>query len=73
MKIKGKVVYQDLGTGFWGIEDDKGGQWRPVRMPEQLKYAGKEVEVTARRVQEDVSIFMWGTPIEIVSFETMTP
>lgn len=73
MTIKGTVVYQNLGMGFWGIEDAKGGQWRPVQMPEQLKYEGKQVEVTARKVKEDASIFMWGTPIEIVSFETMTP
>jgi hypothetical protein len=73
MKIKGKVVYQDLGLGFWGIEDNKGNQWRPVKMPEQLKHVGKEVQVTAREVDEDMSMFMWGTAIEITAFETLGP
>lgn len=73
LKIKGKVVYQNLGTGFWGIIDEKGNEWRPVNMPEQLKYEGKEVTVEIREVDEDVSIFMWGTPVKITSFQTMTP
>ena len=68
--ITGTVKYQDLATGFWGIVDDKGGEWRPVNMPEQLKIEGKKVSIKARKVQEDFSIFMWGTPVEIVSFHT---
>ena len=73
MKIKGKVVYQNLEMGFWGIEDAKGNQWRPIHMPEQLKYEGKEVMIKARKVDEDVSFIMWGTPIEVISFETLGP
>ena len=73
LTITGKVRYQNLGTGFWGIIDNKGGEWRPVNMPEQLKYEGKEVTVEARIVDEEVSIFMWGTPVKITSFQTMTP
>lgn len=72
-RIKGKVVYQDLSGGFWGIVDEKGNEWRPVKMPEQLKYKGKEVEVVVQEVEEGASIFMWGTPVKIVSFQTMTP
>lgn len=71
--IKGKVVYQNLGTGFWGIIDHAGREWRPVNMPEQLKYEGRSVSVSAKEVEDEVSIFMWGTPIKIVSFQTVTP
>ncbi|MCB0571717.1 MAG: hypothetical protein KDC66_18235 [Phaeodactylibacter sp.] len=73
IKIKGKVVYQNLGTGFWGIVGDDGREWRPVTMPEQLKHEGKTIEVEATEVEEDVSIFMWGTPIRVTSFQTMMP
>ena len=73
MKIKGKVVYQNLGMGFWGIEDTKGNQWRPVQMPEQLKHEGKEVQIQARKVEDEASMFMWGTPIKVISFETLGP
>lgn len=73
MKIKGKVVYQDLGLGFWGIVDEKGQEWRPVNMPEQLKHKGKVVSITASKVEDDMSMFMWGTAIKIDSFETLGP
>lgn len=73
IKIDGKVVYQNLGTGFWGIEDNKGNQWRPVNMPEQIKYEGKQVKIVATEVDEDMSIFMWGTPVKVISFNTMMP
>jgi hypothetical protein len=69
-KIKGKVAYQNLATGFWGIIDEKGGEWRPVNMPEQLKVEGKQVTVTVEEVDEGMSIFMWGEPVRIVSFNT---
>jgi len=68
--ITGTVTYQNLGTGFWGIIDEKGNEWRPVHMPEQLKQEGKKVTVTIREVEEGMSIFMWGTPVEVVGFHT---
>jgi hypothetical protein len=67
--IHGTVSFQHLGTGFWGIIDEHGREWRPVNMPEQLKKAGKSVDVTVKEVDE-MSIFMWGTPVEIVKFNT---
>ncbi|MCB0555282.1 MAG: hypothetical protein KDD02_17175 [Phaeodactylibacter sp.] len=73
IKIKGKVVYQKLGTGFWGIIGEDGREWRPVKMPEQLKYEGKTIEVEAAEVDEEASIFMWGTPVRITSFQTLMP
>jgi hypothetical protein len=69
-KIKGTVHYQSLGPGFWGIEDNKGGQWRPVEMPEALQHEGLAVIVRAKVLKDEVSIFMWGQAIEIVNFET---
>ncbi|MEM1322931.1 MAG: hypothetical protein AAGG75_21885 [Bacteroidota bacterium] len=71
--IKGKVVFEHIGPGCWGIVDTKGQQWRPVNMPEQIKYVGADVEVVIRKVEEMASIFMWGTPVEIVRFHTLAP
>lgn len=68
MKIKGKVVYQNIEGGLWGIEDAKGNQYRPVNMPAALQEKGKNVEIVAKEVDE-MSVFMWGIPIKIVSFE----
>lgn len=73
MKIKGKVVYQKLEGGFWGVVGEDGREWRPVNMPEQLKQEGKEVDLKVKEVDEEMSIFMWGTPVRILSFQTFTP
>lgn len=69
-KITGTVSYEQLGTGFWGITDSSGNQWRPVRMPDQLKVRGAKVSCTVRIIEDEVSIFMWGTPVEIIAFQT---
>ena len=71
-KITGKIVYQNLEMGFWGIIDDDGNQYRPVQMPEQLKHDGRRVTVTIEEADEEASIFMWGTPVKILSFETLS-
>ncbi|TAK36048.1 MAG: hypothetical protein EPO28_13840 [Saprospiraceae bacterium] len=69
-RITGKVTWQNLGTGFWGIVDSKGREWRPINMPEQLKKEGKQATITIREVDEGASIFMWGTAVEVTGFGT---
>ena len=64
------MTYQPINGGFWGIIDDKGEYWRPVHCPDQLKIDGKKVTVKLREVEEGFSMFMWGTPVEVVSFST---
>ena len=68
MTIKGTVVYQNLGPGFWGIVDQGGKQWRPVEMPKALQNEGKQVVAKVEKMPDGVSIFMWGTPVRIISF-----
>lgn len=69
MEIKGKVVYQNVATGFWGIVDNNNGKWRVTNMPSQLQKEGLQVTVTAEKVEESFSIFMWGKPIKIMNYE----
>jgi hypothetical protein len=71
--ITGTISYQNLGTGFWGITDSKGNEWRPIHMPDQLKVKGATVTCTIRLIEDEVSIFMWGQPVEIISFQTPHP
>jgi hypothetical protein len=68
--IKGTVVYKNIGPGCWGIVDEKGGEWRPVDFPEQLKKEGRVVTVRIKEVNEAFSIFMWGKAVEVVGFYT---
>lgn len=71
MTIKGKVVHKNLATGFWGIIGQDGSEWRPVNMPAELQTEGLNVEVKAEKVEDGFSIFMWGKPIRIKSFQKL--
>ena len=73
MKIKGKVKFQQIGPGFWGIVGQDGQNWRPVNMPEQLKKEDAQVVVQATEMKNQASLFMWGTAIKITGFQTLTP
>ena len=68
MKIQGTVKYQKLSGGFWGIIDEEGNKWRPVKMPKELEKEGLKVQVEAKKADGGISIFMWGTSIEILEF-----
>ncbi len=70
IKITGKVQFIDLGTGFWAIISSEGEKYRPLHMPDQLKTEGKQVTCTIKPVSEEISMFMWGTPVKITAFET---
>ena len=67
-KIKGTVVYNNIGPGFWGIVDAQGNEWRPINMPEQLKTEGQAVTVSIQIIEEEMSIFMWGTAVKVTAF-----
>jgi len=71
IKITGKVVYVDVEGGFWGIVDEKGSKWVAVPMPEQLKQEGAKVHITALELEDQDTIFMWGTAVKILSFHTL--
>ena len=68
IQIEGKVAYQDLGTGFWGIIANDGSKWRPVNMPASLQKEGLSVSIKAEEQKEAFSIFMWGKSIKIISY-----
>lgn len=71
-KVSGKVVFQELETGFWSIVGTDGEKYFPVNMPNQLKINGCKVSISFEQSQA-ISIFMWGTPIRIISFHTLSP
>ena len=65
MKISGTVVFQNIGTGIWGIIDQQGNQWEIINMPKKFQHEGKKVSVNVAK-EDSFSIFMWGTPVRIV-------
>ena len=73
IKLVGNASFQNIEMGFWGIISKAGKKFRPINMPEQLKIDGAEVHCIAREVEYDMDIFMWGSAVEIISFETPMP
>lgn len=71
ISIRGKAIYVSLEMGFWGIQTPSGKKYLPINMPEQLKENGSPVACKAIVVDDVVSMQMWGTPVKIVSFETI--
>lgn len=69
--ITGTVVYQQIGMGFWGIEDTRGNQYRPVQMPKALQKKGAKVRISFSEADNQMSIFMWGTAIVIHDYELL--
>lgn len=63
--ITGKVVYKNIGTGFWGIIDVNGKEWLPINFPKSLEKEGEIVNVKIQEVEGE-SMFMWGTLVKIV-------
>lgn len=72
MKIKGEVIFEDIGMGVWAIKDQKGKIWTPINMPEQLKYKGRKIKVVVKKV-DIMSTTMLGENVKILAFETMQP
>lgn len=73
LSIEGKVVFEKLEGGLWGIIDANGTKYFPVNLPEQLKFAGHTVRIVAKTLEDMAGISMWGTPVKVVSFETVHP
>ena len=72
-RIQGKVVYQTLSGGFWGVIGDNGKEYRPIEMPNQLKTEGARVSIVIKKAREEMSVYMWGEAVEVVSFSTLYP
>lgn len=66
--ITGTILFQNIGTGFWGIISDDNKKWRPVSMPSELQVNNKKVRITAKKASLGFSIFMWGQAVEIIDF-----
>lgn len=67
--IVGTMHYQDLGPGFWGISDARGERYRPITVPKALEKEGLRVELTVQIIQEEASLFMWGTTVKIIDYQ----
>lgn len=69
MTIFCTVKFINLSGGFWGITDVENNKWFPINLPEALKKEGLGVRLKAQKENDYFSIYMWGTPVEILEFE----
>lgn len=67
IRIEGKIVYMPIEGGFWGVIDDKGNEWLPMDMPDELKKDGLMVILEVRKIKDAFSIYNWGMPVEILA------
>ncbi|MDG1434005.1 MAG: hypothetical protein P8Q41_08335 [Saprospiraceae bacterium] len=70
-RVLGKVIYHDFSGGFWGIVSDKGIEYRPLNFPIQLKKEGVRVDIVVEDMNDEISMFMWGQPVKIISFSIL--
>lgn len=73
MEIIGTMQYQPLSGGFWGLIGLDGQQWRLKETPLAIQVNGLKVKVKAILLPNGPSIFMWGKPIQVLSFELYNP
>ena len=71
MKIRGKVVYQDLEGGFWGIIGDDQMQYEPVsELPRAVQVDNSRIEAELEPA-DVISFKMWGQPVYIRSIKRL--
>ena len=71
MKITGKVVYQELEGGFWGIIGDDNMQYEPVgELPRAVQVNNSRVEALLEPA-DVISFKMWGRPVYIRSIKRL--
>lgn len=65
----GTVEFIDLEGGFYGIIATGGEHYLPLNLPEAFMVDGLKVTFTARTAPDTNTIYMWGTPVTILSIE----
>ena len=64
--VFGTVRHISLEGGFWGIVTDSGRSFNPVNLKKQYRKNGLEIEFVYEKLEDVVSIQMWGEPVEIL-------
>ncbi|MCX8094738.1 MAG: hypothetical protein N3D74_00905 [Caldisericia bacterium] len=67
--MKGTIKYIDLEGGFYGIVGDNGKNYLPINLSQEFKINGLRVKFEGKIRNDVMTIYMWGTPIEIIKIE----
>lgn len=67
MQIEGKITFQDLEGGFWGIISSDGKKYVPIeRLPEDFRVDGLKIRANVEEVLV-LGTSMWGKHVQIIS------
>lgn len=67
----GTIQYIDLEGGFYGIVADNNEHYLPLNLPEVFRVNGLRVRFVAKIRNDVMTIYMWGTPVEILKIEKL--
>ncbi len=67
----GTVKYIELEGGFFGIITPDGRKYLPLNLPKEFQVDGMPVTFTAREKTDLATIFMWGTPLNLESIDSL--
>jgi inhibitor of cysteine peptidase len=69
IKFTGKVVYNNLEGGFFGIVADDGKAYDPTNLPAEFRKAGMRVSAVIKKRPDMMSFHQWGTIVEIIDIK----
>lgn len=69
LNTTGEIVYKALEGGFYAFYADNGKHYMPMNLEEEYKRSGLRVRIRAKLQPTVRTIYMHGTPIEILEIE----
>ena len=69
---QGRIVWNDFEGGFFGIVDENGSKYFPLRpLKEELQVDGLAIRFVLRSQADVATIVMWGTPVSVIQIEKL--
>ncbi len=67
----GTIKHINLEGGFYGLIADDGRKYLPRDLGREFKLDGLRVRFQVKILTGTAAIFMWGTPVEVLSIEKL--
>lgn len=69
ISMKGTVTFIPVEGGTYGIVADDGKEYSPLNLDQAYQQENLRVEFEANISKQQISIYMWGTAIEIIKIK----
>ncbi len=67
----GTINHINLEGGFYGLIADDGTKYLPTNLAREFKVDGLHVRFQVKILAGVATIYMWGTPVEVLSIEKL--